>query len=101
MEEVTYVRVSVWVFLGDRVVHIPAFLPPWIEHNFFIGMVRVDGGDDPLDGIVAQDGAHANLNTKLELVAFYGELAEERLVAGGPACLYCCRSSSRFPPSVD
>jgi len=39
LKEVPYIRVSLWVLLEYRVVHIPGFLPPWIEHNFFIGMV--------------------------------------------------------------
>ena len=58
-----FAHVGIGLGVGDQhgVVDIPALLPPGVEHHLFPGVIGVQGGDDPFDGIVEQRRADADL----------------------------------------
>ena len=56
--------------VSDSVVNIIAYLVPRVENHLFVGMVRVQCGDDAFHWIVELDGTHAHSYTELETVAF-------------------------------
>ena len=50
----------------DGVVDVISRLLPRIEDDFFPGVIRVQRGDDPFDGIVEQDRADPYADVELE-----------------------------------
>ena len=47
--------------MQDGVVDIPALLMPGVEVDLLVGLVGMHGGDDAGGGVVADDGADADV----------------------------------------
>src|SRR5947207_15123534 len=54
LKELADIRIGLRIRLGDGVVHIPALLPPRIEHDFFVGVVRMERRHPSLNMVVEE-----------------------------------------------
>src|SRR6266852_2367779 len=60
-EEVADIGIDARVTEKNGVIGVPCFLPPSVEDRLLERVVRVNGGDDALGGVVEQDAADADL----------------------------------------
>lgn len=64
-----FAHIGIGLGIGDlrSIVDVPALLPPGVEHDLFPGMIGVQRGNYPFDGIVEERRTHPY--TDIELVA--------------------------------
>src|SRR5579883_1224489 len=66
LEAIAHVGVGARVGDEDGVVSVPALLPPGVEDDLLPGVIRMNGGDDTVAGVVEQHAADADLLRELE-----------------------------------
>jgi len=97
-EETADIWVSFWISLCDRVVNVPGFLAPGIKDDPLVRVVRMQRADHPLNRVIEDDGADANLIGKLKVLI----AREERFVlADGLALVVEDRPAAADPARSD
>src|SRR5262245_5783659 len=83
LKMIPHVRILARIADQDRVVAVPGILSPAIEDGFLPGIVRMQRRHHAARGIVENDGADADLSTKLECIGG----RKERLVLANRVAL--------------
>src|SRR5260370_15979037 len=68
LKQIADVRITSWISLSDSVVRVPVLLPPGIEDHFLVRVIRIQSGDDTVNGVITNDGADTDLVGKFECV---------------------------------